>query len=66
MGEKSVGQPAVGRVKSAGKAQRYGPIWAARWLNGGLALAVRPVVWCATANLTSRHGRISDDSGILF
>jgi len=43
--EKSKGQAAGGRVKSAGKAQRYGPIWVAQWLTGWLALAARPAVW---------------------
>lgn len=63
---KSKGQPAGGRVNSAGIAQRYGPIWVVHGLTGGRAFAARPVVWCATANLTGRHGRISDGSGILF
>jgi hypothetical protein len=62
----SKGRPAGGRVKSAVKAQRYGPIWVWRWLTGGLALAARPAVWCGTANLTGRHCQSSDCSGILF
>jgi hypothetical protein len=63
---KSKDQPAGGRVKSAGIAQRYGPIWLLRGINSGLALAGRPAVWSAITDLTSRHGRISDGSGILF
>jgi len=62
----SKGQPAGGRVKSAGKAQRYGPIWVWRWLTGGLALAARYAAWSAIADLAGRHGKSSDCSGILF
>jgi|GEM_PF-7090124 len=59
MREKARSGLADERVKPAGIAQRYGPVWVVRQEYDRPGLAVRPAVWSALADLTAGMAEVA-------